>query len=102
MNNFVQGFDSEIFSIDATIKNRRVRRSQILKVIDCPHLKLHDYNGYFLWVYDTYPDEYEITSTEDNSYKFADQSIIVNKLNDMTLEQWVDDGKKFVQEMEMS
>jgi|TARA_R110002020_G_scaffold93624_10_gene225700 hypothetical protein len=102
MDNFVQGFDPEIFSVDATIKNRRITRSQILKKIGCPHLKLRDYDGYFLWEYDTYPDEYDCTSTENNSYKHADQSIVVCRLNDMTLEQWVDDGKKFVQEVEMS
>lgn len=100
MDNFVQGFDPKIFSIDARIKNRRIRRSQILKKIGCPHLKLHDCDGYFLWVYDTYPDEYDITSTENKSYRYADQSIVVNKLSDMTLEQWVNDGKNFVQECE--
>lgn len=98
MNNFVQGFDPEIFSIDAKIKNRSIRRSQILKAIGCPHLKIDDYDGYFLWVYDTYPNEnYD---SFNSGFIYETISTYCHRLNDMSLDEWVRIGKDFVKEVE--
>lgn len=102
MNDRVEGFCPEIFSIDVKIKNPNIKRSQILKAIGCPHLKLHDYDDYFSWEYDTYPEDFDDDANHHHSYIFSNQSVPVCKLNHMTLEQWVISGELFVEEMEKS
>ena len=64
-------------------------RNQIIKKIGNPHLNLYTGEGYFYFVYDT-------GSTED----WYDHSVYVYRLNHMSLDKWVDEGKGFIKEVE--
>ena len=102
-SNFVHGFDSHIFSIDLPIRRPRFKRSQILKAIGCPHLKLHSDNGYFTWTYDTYPDDYDYQEyygdeDVDVPYLYIEKVEPIYQLNHMSLEKWIERGKDFAKE----
>lgn len=56
----------------------------ILKKINCPHLNLYKGDGYWYFIY-------------DNGTTYESESVMVIRLNDMTVEQWVDAGEAFVE-----
>jgi len=63
-------------------------RKQIIKKIGNPHLNLYVGNGYFYFVYD---------NTDPNQWE--DHSINVLRLHDMSLDQWVEEGNRFLKEV---
>ena len=95
--NFVEGFDPDVFSIRVKIKKPKIRRSQILKAINCKYLTLEDCDGYFLWVYDSYLDEY---GNDNPNEIYETLSTYSYKLNHMDFDRWVEIGKNFVKECE--
>lgn len=60
---------------------------QILKKINCPYLELVKGDGYWYFVYD-----------EPAREVYETRSVYTMYLNDMTLEQWVEEGKALVAE----
>ena len=63
-------------------------RKQIIKKIGSPHLSLYSGEGYFYFVYDN-----------GNPHAWGDHSVYVYRLHDMSLEQWIEEGKNFLQEV---
>ena len=63
-------------------------RNQIIKKIGNPNLNLYTGEGYFYFVYDN-----------GNVKDFADHSVYCYRLNHMSLDQWVDEGNGFLQEI---
>ena len=63
-------------------------RNQIIKKIGNPHLNLYAGEGYFYFVYD---------NTDPNQWD--DHSVYVYRLHDMSLNQWVDEGNRFLKEV---
>jgi len=63
-------------------------RNQIIKKIGNPHLKLYAGEGYFYFVYD---------NTDPNQWD--DHSVYVYRLHDLSLNQWVDEGNRFLKEV---
>mgnify|MGYP004343029855 CR=1 FL=1 len=56
----------------------------ILKAIGENHLTLHQCPGYFVWTY-------------DNGKMFEQTSTYVDKLSHLTIDQWIEDGKEFME-----
>lgn len=102
MENTIYNFDADIFSITVRTPPRRVTTQQILKKIRCKHLRLEKIltNGgnYFLFTYDTHPD----LDGEDRPEwaEWAQQSVNVQQLNHLSLENWVAEGLEIVNTME--
>lgn len=63
-----------------------INTSRILRRIDCPHLSLLKGDGYWYFVYD-------IPSLNI----FETKSVYTMRLNDLTLDMWVADGKELVE-----
>lgn len=61
---------------------------KILKTINCPHLSLHQGVDYLYFMYD------------DKKDLFDTWAVMVMKINDLTLEQWIEEGKEFIKRME--
>ena len=72
---------------------KRVTRKEILKAIGCPHLSLRK---------STYPcrDARFVFTYERHSQTLGTYWIHVDQLNRGTLEEWVESGKTFVDEVE--
>ena len=64
-----------------------MKRRTILKQIGEPNLALYDAPGYFYFVYD-----------DDTIYET--RSVMVDRLSHLFLDQWVDEGKQFVKDMQ--
>jgi hypothetical protein len=102
MENTIYNFDADIFSITVRTPPRRITTRQILKKIRCKHLSLEKIltNGgnYFLFTYDTHPD----LDGEDRPEwaEWAQQSVNVQQLNHLSLENWVAEGLEIVNTME--
>ena len=60
-------------------------RNQVIKKIGNPHLSLFAGKGYFYFVF--------------TGYNYAQHSVMVPYLNDLSLDRWVDEGKTFLQEI---
>lgn len=73
-----------------------ITTKQILKEIGCPHLEIVRGMGYWYFVYDTYV----LTNALTYSGRYETRSVMLKNLNHMTLEQWVEDGKLFVKDVE--
>lgn len=58
---------------------------QVLAKIDCPHLTLLKGGGYWYFVYDI-----------PQLNVFETKSVYTMRLNDLTLDMWVADGKELV------
>ena len=58
-------------------------RQQIIKAIGNPDLHLDSYAGYFVFRY-------------DRPERFEEESVYVNRLNHMSLEQWIATGHNFL------
>lgn len=61
-----------------------MKKQTILKTIGEEHLMLYEQHSHFLWVYDD-DETYEATATW------------VDKISDMTIEEWVADGQAFME-----
>lgn len=74
-----------------------ITKQQIIKEIGCPHLTLwkNAGDGYHYFMYDTFHKKGTGFDGRYNTY-----SIYVMYLKDMSLEQWVKEGKDFVAQME--
>ena len=80
--------DARRYFHDAKIvakKTKTLTRNQIIKKIGNPHLKLYTGKDYFYFVF--------------GGYNYAQHSVMVPYLKDLSLDQWVDEGKSFLQEI---
>ena len=80
--------DARRYFHDAKIvakKTKTLTRNQVIKKIGNPHLKLYTGKDYFYFVF--------------GGYNYAQRSVMVPQLNDLSLDQWVDEGKSFLQEI---
>jgi len=100
----VRDFDSHIFSIKVKPKSRkRVSRHRIMQQIACPALSLAKCSyscrdAYFIFEYDTHP---HLSGENRPEYALWDtMSVYVAQLNHMSEEQWVAEGKAFVDAIE--
>ena len=100
----VLGFDADIFSIKAKPKSRkRVSRHRIMQQIACPALSLAKCSyscrdAYFIFEYDTHP---ALSGEDRPEHALWDtMSVYGAQLNHMTEEQWVAEGKAFVDAIE--
>lgn len=59
---------------------------QILKQVDCKHLSLVSGKGYWYFIY-------------DNGIAYKTYSIYTMRLNDLKKEEWIAEGKEFVDAM---
>jgi len=66
----------------------RVTVKAILREIGCPHLDLVQGKGYWYFVYD------------DKAKHFHTYSIATMRLSAMTLDEWVKEGREWVQILE--
>jgi len=102
MSDTVHNFDPHIFSIKVQHKKQRITRAQILKEIDCKHLSLEkvltDVGNYFLFTYDTHPELDGDDRPEGADW--AEDSIIVQQLNHLDFDKWVQHGADLVRAME--
>ena len=62
-------------------------RNQIIKKIGNPHLSLHAGKGYFYFVYDK------------SDREFDERSVYTMRLNDLSLDRWVEEGKELLNEV---
>lgn len=60
--------------------------SQILKQIGCKHLKLVNGKGYWYFIF-------------DNNVAYETHSVYTMRLNDLKIEEWIGEGKEFVDAM---
>lgn len=67
--------------------------AEILRKIGCTHLRLYRGKGYWYFVYDT-------LDGADSNGLYDDEMVYVMRLNDMTLERWIETGTNFVNRME--
>jgi hypothetical protein len=58
--------------------------TQVLKKIKCEYLSLYKGEGYWYFIF-------------DNGTTYESESIMVIRMNDMTVEQWVDAGEAFLE-----
>ena len=65
---------------------------KIIKAIGHPHLNLYRGEGYQYFVYDNGKDGYEMV--------FLDYSVYVNRLNHLSLDQWISYGNDCIKEVE--
>jgi len=70
-----------------------VTRKQILKQINCKHLDLFKGDGYWYFVYDGFGPGEVLP-------KYDTRSVYTMYLNDMTLAQWVEEGRALVKDCE--
>lgn len=74
-----------------------ITTKQILKQIANKNLELVRGSGYWYFVYDDYKlDIHTLTY----SGRYQTRSVMCQNLKYMTLEQWVEEGKDFVEEVE--
>ena len=62
-------------------------RKQIIKKIGNPHLSLHAGKGYFYFVFDK------------SDREFDERSVYTMRLNDLSLDRWVEEGKELLNEV---
>lgn len=62
---------------------------QILKAIGCPHLNLYQGEGYWYFVY---------SNEAQGGNPYEDKSIPVLRLNHMSLDRWIEEGRELVQQ----
>jgi len=100
----IHNYDPHIFSIKVKRKKQRISRNQILKAIGCKHLsldKIYTRGGnYFLFIYDTHPHLHG--EDRPDFAEWADHPVLVQSLNHLTLNKWIQEGTKLVEEMEMN
>lgn len=65
-----------------------MKRKTILKQLGNEYLQLYQAPGYFYFVY-------------DDGTAYHTHSVMVDKLSHMDIEQWVDEGKIFLRELEL-
>lgn len=63
---------------------------EIVKAIGCPHINLYRGEGYWYFIFD------DLAATG----RYDSESVYCMRLNDMSLERWVESGKSFVARME--
>lgn len=68
-----------------------ITTKQILKEIGCKYLSLYRGKGYWYFVY----DDLSVDAT-----KYDTMSVYVCRLNEMSLDRWIEEGKDFVKEVE--
>ena len=66
----------------------RITMVRILNILDVPHLSLYEGPGYYYFVYD-----------DVDADVYQTRSVMVYRLNHMTLDQWVQEGRSFVNEI---
>jgi len=102
MSDIVYNVDPEIFSIKVKRKKQRFSRAQILKAIGSKHLSLEkvltDAGNYFVFTYDTHP--HLDGDDRPEGADWAEDSVIVQQLNHMDFDKWVEHGKGIVRDME--
>ena len=102
MSDIVYNVDPEIFSIKVKRKKQRFSRAQILKAIGSKHLSLEkvltDAGNYFVFTYDTPP--HLDGDDRPEGADWAEDSVIVQQLNHMDFDKWVEHGKGIVRDME--
>jgi hypothetical protein len=101
----IVGFDRGIFNIRVAKKpNPTIKKSQILKAIGSPYLKLEDdYTGAFTFTYDSYPPDFAYDDSiqpEEHGHFNEWLRIPADKLSNKTLKEWTDIGKEFVRRVE--
>jgi len=68
-------------------KDEKMTRKQIIKKIGNPHLSLHAGKGYFYFVFDK------------SDREFDERSVYTMRLNDLSLDRWVEEGKELLNEV---
>lgn len=67
-----------------------ISSAAILKAVACPLLTLERISGHGYWIF----------VFDDGGARYETESVYCVRLNDMTLEQWVDIGRSFVAKQE--
>jgi hypothetical protein len=66
-----------------------INRNQILRAIGCPFLSLNEGNGYWYFVY-----------SNPNGNIYEDRSIYVYRMNELSLDAWVEEGRGLIEKAE--
>lgn len=88
INIFVNSdFDKKTERFKAVVK--RLTISKIIKEIGDENISLYKGKGYFYFVYTSLRVQY------------AERSVMVTQLNDLTLERWVEEGNELINELKI-